>query len=328
MNARFRVSAAVFLAALPLFSYPNRVPAGHAGVPGETNPPCAPCHTVSLNPAGGGVSVELAGGPVYTPGQSQRVTVRISDPDTARRYGFQLAARTASNAQAGTFTAGVGTALTVQAPFVYVNQTNSAASYTFEWTPPSGAETLRLYVAGLASRGVRDSRVYTAVQEVRPAAAAGPALRAANPVVNGASYLPLVGPGAWLTIFGENLAPAARAWNAADIVDGVLPRSLDGVSVTVNGRPAAVYYISPTQLNVQAPDDEHAGTVEVKVTTPGGSTAAFAPLGRFAPGLFAFAPESNRYAAARAPSFRAYPPARTSSSRSSARHPAPLPLRK
>jgi uncharacterized protein (TIGR03437 family) len=63
---------------------------------------------------------------------------------------------------------------------------------------------------------------------------------------------------------------------------------LDGVSVTINGRPAAVSYISPTQLNVQAPDDSAAGSVPVQVTAPLGSAAATAQMQPFSPGLFTF----------------------------------------
>ena len=63
---------------------------------------------------------------------------------------------------------------------------------------------------------------------------------------------------------GTNLAPPgdSRRWNpATEIVNGELPVSLDGTSVTVNGKAAAVEYISPGQLNVQLPDDTALGPV-------------------------------------------------------------------
>ncbi len=34
-----------------------------------------------------------------------------------------------------------------------------------------------------------------------------------------------------------------------------LPFNLDGVSVTINGKPAPVEYVSSSQINVLAPDD-------------------------------------------------------------------------
>jgi uncharacterized protein (TIGR03437 family) len=78
-------------------------------------------------------------------------------------------------------------------------------------------------------------------------------------------------------------------WNSAtEIVNGVLPRSLDGTSVTINGKPAAVNYISPTQVNIQPPDDTAVGPVPVVVTANGTTSAAFtATYAQFTPGLFA-----------------------------------------
>jgi uncharacterized protein (TIGR03437 family) len=57
-------------------------------------------------------------------------------------------------------------------------------------------------------------------------------------------------------------------------------------SVTVNGKPASVEYISPGQVNIQVPDDTTTGPVQVVVTTPAGMTAFMANLATFAPGLF------------------------------------------
>jgi uncharacterized protein (TIGR03437 family) len=92
-------------------------------------------------------------------------------------------------------------------------------------------------------------------------------------VVNGASFQPGIVPGSWLTIKGSNLSPVAQdTWDKA-IVNGKLPTSLDGVTVTVGSQPAFVYFISPGQINVQAPD-VGTGPVPVIVTTPGGSSVA------------------------------------------------------
>jgi uncharacterized protein (TIGR03437 family) len=84
---------------------------------------------------------------------------------------------------------------------------------------------------------------------------APPSISATNGVVNGASFSSGIAPGAWVSIFGDNLAPTTRTWRSDEIVNGKLPTSLDGVSASINGKPAAVYFISPKQLNVQVPDD-------------------------------------------------------------------------
>jgi uncharacterized protein (TIGR03437 family) len=42
--------------------------------------------------------------------------------------------------------------------------------------------------------------------------------------------------------------------------------------VNINGRPAFVAYVSPSQVNVQAPDDDSVGDVTVQVITPSGES--------------------------------------------------------
>jgi uncharacterized protein (TIGR03437 family) len=66
---------------------------------------------------------------------------------------------------------------------------------------------------------------------------------------------PAIAANTWVTIAGANLAPVgdARIWQGSDFVNNQMPTSLDGVSVTVNGQPAYVYYISPTQVNILTP---------------------------------------------------------------------------
>ena len=88
-------------------------------------------------------------------------------------------------------------------------------------------------------------------------------------VVNTASSQPGFASGAWLTIFGTNLAPFTDDW-ANSITDGALPTSLDGVIVTVGGQPAYLQYVSPTQINAVAPDVA-AGSVSVVISTPDGA---------------------------------------------------------
>jgi cardiolipin synthase A/B len=88
-------------------------------------------------------------------------------------------------------------------------------------------------------------------------------------VVNTASSQPGFASGAWLTIFGTNLAPFTDDW-ANTITGGTLPTSLDGVIVTVGGQPAYLQYISPTQINAVAPNVA-AGNVSVVISTPDGA---------------------------------------------------------
>ena len=108
-------------------------------------------------------------------------------------------------------------------------------------------------------------------------------------VVNGASYQPGIEAGSWVVIKGSNLSITTRPWRNSDFVNGGLPTELDGVSVTLDGKTAFVEYISPTQINVQAPSDAALGAVNVVVTNNGGVSApAIAQLQAAAPAFFMY----------------------------------------
>jgi uncharacterized protein (TIGR03437 family) len=103
-------------------------------------------------------------------------------------------------------------------------------------------------------------------------------------VVNGASFKPGVVANSWVTIQGTNLATQTNDWSRS-IVNGALPTTLDGVSVTMGGKPAYVYYITPGQLNILAPDVP-AGPLTVTVTTAGGSASATTTASLYEPAFF------------------------------------------
>lgn len=87
-------------------------------------------------------------------------------------------------------------------------------------------------------------------------------------------------PGSFIEIYGSNLAAegVSRQWSAADFTDGSAPRSLEGVSVTVDGKPAYVSFVSPTQVNVQVPADVSVGRAVPVAVTVNGQAAAAATL--------------------------------------------------
>ncbi|HXM45313.1 MAG TPA: IPT/TIG domain-containing protein [Bryobacteraceae bacterium] len=84
-------------------------------------------------------------------------------------------------------------------------------------------------------------------------------------------------PGEWVSIYGTNLASGTVVWN------GDFPTSLGGTSVEIDGKAAYLEYVSPEQINLQAPDDAARGTVSVVVTTAGGSATSTVNLSEFAP---------------------------------------------
>jgi uncharacterized protein (TIGR03437 family) len=132
------------------------------------------------------------------------------------------------------------------------------------------------------------------VMRVAPPASLAPPVIAA--VLNAASYQPGIEAGSWVMIEGANLANTnpGRTWHSADFTGPGLPTSLDGVSVTIDGKPAFVEYISPAQINVQAPSDTALGTVSVVVNNNGEASApATAQLQATAPAFFLYYGTSN-----------------------------------
>jgi len=118
-------------------------------------------------------------------------------------------------------------------------------------------------------------------------------------VENGASFLPGFSQGSWLTIKGVNLAGTTRIWTQADIVSGNLPTAMDQVSVTIDNKPAYIYYVSPAQLNVLAPADAATGPVPVAVSYAGQTSNTMnAAESAFAPAVFTFSAASGQYVAA------------------------------
>jgi uncharacterized protein (TIGR03437 family) len=107
----------------------------------------------------------------------------------------------------------------------------------------------------------------------------------ANGVVNGASFQPGIVPGSWATIQGGNLSTVTDTWNNF-IVNGQLPTTVDGVSVSVGGQSAYVYYVSAGQINFIVPEVP-VGPQQVLVQNSAGtSSAATVTVGTFGPAFF------------------------------------------
>jgi uncharacterized protein (TIGR03437 family) len=109
-------------------------------------------------------------------------------------------------------------------------------------------------------------------------AATPPAIPAGG-IVPVFSPVPVIQPGSWVSIYGTNLATGTASWN------GDFPTSLLGTSVTINAKPAALWFVSPGQINLQAPDDTMTGPVNVVVATPAGTVTSTVTLAQFGPSL-------------------------------------------
>lgn len=130
-----------------------------------------------------------------------------------------------------------------------------------------------------------------------------PSILGREGVVNGATFDRGIVSGSWFTVFGANLSPGTRLWSGSDFVGNALPQALDGIRVTVDGKPAFVYYISPTQINAQAPDGLTPGWKRVEVTRNGiSSGAVLAYAAGNAPGALTYSSGGRSFAVATTPS--------------------------
>ncbi|MDZ7638993.1 MAG: BACON domain-containing carbohydrate-binding protein [Bryobacterales bacterium] len=112
------------------------------------------------------------------------------------------------------------------------------------------------------------------------------ALISSGGIVNAASFQQGIAEGAWMSIFGQDLASEVREWRIEDFDGPRFPRSIGGVQVKVDGKPAAIHFVSPGQINFQAPSGIAKGWVSVEITTPFGGAQAYTFSSKESPGFF------------------------------------------
>jgi uncharacterized protein (TIGR03118 family) len=116
-------------------------------------------------------------------------------------------------------------------------------------------------------------------------------------VTNAAAASAALAPNSYVAITGGALSATSRTWNAGDFAGNKLPASLNGVSVTVNGEPAYVEFVSATQLDVLLPADLAPGPVQVQTTNNGLESATVTVnVQAVGPAFFTFT--GNKYVAA------------------------------
>jgi uncharacterized protein (TIGR03437 family) len=88
-------------------------------------------------------------------------------------------------------------------------------------------------------------------------------------ILNAASSLPAIAPGTLIAIYGSNLAAGT-----APAASTPLPVLLGNSSVSINGTPAPLLYVSPGQINAQVPYETKVGTAKLVVQSNGTSGAS------------------------------------------------------
>ncbi len=141
---------------------------------------------------------------------------------------------------------------------------------------PVGADSITAQYSGDTSYAGATASV---VINVSDSTSGAPSIAA---LANGASFRQSFAPGMAMTVFGSGLAPST--WSASTLP---LPAQLAGVSVSINGIGAPLYYVSPTQLNIQIPFEVPANAlVSLHVTNNGHIASTAFTTQATAPGIF------------------------------------------
>ncbi|MDX2151078.1 MAG: choice-of-anchor V domain-containing protein [Bryobacteraceae bacterium] len=309
--------AAVFATSL----VPEGPPIRRTGAPADGGLTCTVCHRAGATLEGGRVQINASG---YTPGVPQTIRVRVEHPQ-ARRFGFQITARLASDPtrKAGTFTpsdlvrvrcddptairgtaspcAADRTEFASHAPAAVDRGANGRMEFEVEWTPPStNVGKVVFYASGNAASGGdgnTNDRIYNDVREIDAEdddcrVTARPSIRA---IQNSASGAPGLAWNAIASIFGSNFAVSGRRREARGDGDRY-PDELGCVAVFVEDRQVPITYIEDGQINFQAPTLTNilSGNVRVRVVVNRGrsneqrSDDFLVPLQVYNPALFVF----------------------------------------
>jgi uncharacterized protein (TIGR03437 family) len=229
--------------------------------------------------------------------------VRIEDPAQVR-WGFELTARTPNGcSQAGNFLKSANEdemavqiyltnsmdnvpecpPETLQFPTHMVPKAGpGGANYEFNWMAPSeDIGPVTFAAAGNAANGNREQtgdHIYTTSAMVQPAAsepAPKPSISSGGVVVaTGTPVVPSVSPNSIVTIFGTNIAPEGTlVLNPVTDIEGRVGTRLADTCVEINGQPAPLFAVLPTQINLQSPTLDTVGPVSVVVIRACGTPA-------------------------------------------------------
>jgi uncharacterized protein (TIGR03437 family) len=136
---------------------------------------------------------------------------------------------------------------------------------------------LAAYAVDVNTGGSRSGTIQAGEQTfVVSQASAGPPPPAIKPggVSDPWNYTLGVSPGAWVSIFGSNLANVTQSWSP--LPGQALPTVLGGVTVTIDGIAAPLAYVSPTLVNALVPAAVRQGQVLIVVTNQGLASSPYA----------------------------------------------------
>ncbi|HEX5228989.1 MAG TPA: hypothetical protein VFW44_14825 [Bryobacteraceae bacterium] len=142
-------------------------------------------------------------------------------------------------------------------------------------------------------RGSFYSLILSLAAPASTSSGSGPVIDATK-IFNAGSYAPVtypVAPGEAVTLFGTNLASAPQSGSVP------LPRSLGGVSISVNGRAAPISFVSPTQVNFLIPFALTQSYATIQLTSNGVAANPVTLYANFsAPGVYTLTSNDGTFA--------------------------------
>ena len=279
-------------------------PAFGASIPAELTCSTSGCHIGANNLNDGQATFKITTPASYVPGQVYTLTVSLKRGTSMPAAGFQLTALDSTGASVGTL-ADVNASITfVTTGLVgtvnrsYIEHQTSAypsavagsgqADWQIRWTAPATRMgKVTFYAAGNAANGGGSSGdfIYTT------SASMTPDVVTQNSASGTTSDLTPNGIG---SAYGLELATqTATATDTDPVAAGIqLPTTLGGTTVTVKDfvgttRTAALFFVSPGQVNYQIPNGTSAGVATVTITNgSSGQSTGSVTVASVAPGVF------------------------------------------
>ena len=271
---------------------------------------CAGCHNGTAA-AGGSAVVVFPSGLSYTPGVTQHLSVKITDP-THTRGGYLLTARLASSisSQAGSFTAtDSNSAVIPNGAIQDMDATNfGMLTWNFDWTPPAAAAgNVNFYLIGYATGSPGGSTngngAYLSTATLTPAATAPDFSLSASPGSltipqgsNGSSTItvaPLNGFAGTVSLSASGLPsgvtasfnPASATTTSSLTLTASATAATGTSTVTITGTSGSLSHTATLSLTVSVPPNFSLSASPSSLTVAqgfsGSSTINVAPLNGF-----------------------------------------------
>ena len=153
-----------------------------------------------------------------------------------------------------------------------LNADGSALSYMARFPQASAGQDIAVDPGGT----VHFAGPIGLVSTITPTTAAGRVLSIVN--AGSGEFSGTIAPGEIVSLYGTGLAPATPV--TANPENGVFPKSLGGVTVTVDGAAIPLLYVSDSQINAEIPSPLNGvtnGMVDVRVTNDTATLPDFRP---------------------------------------------------